>query len=213
MERKVIAELIIDEDIAARNAEVNGIPYNEDLGYLRREFGWMEQSGIRIENAFIANDNDSEDWVRYINYIMSWTFNHSCDDNHFARVMTYNEWRIENRLPVYPLSYQKKIPVIFPRSGAEMFIASLGAGGLTDNGDRTSGYYNIATNFSNDKFVRAALIEEAKDLHPEDQGYALHIINDIDEIDSKVLRTPTLDKKELETLLKDVLEAMMEGRL
>ncbi len=33
MERKVIAELIIDEDIDARNAEVNGITYNEALGY------------------------------------------------------------------------------------------------------------------------------------------------------------------------------------
>lgn len=212
MERRVIAELIIDEDIAARNAEVNGIPYNEDLGYLRREFGWLEQSGIRIEKTFISDDND-DDWRRYINYIMSWAFNHSCDDNYFAQVMTYNEWRIENCLPVYPLSYRKKIPVIFPRSGAEMFIASLGAGELTNNGDRTSGYYNVATNFSNDKFVRAALIEEAKDLHPEDQGYALHIINDIDEIDSKVLRTATLDKKELEMLLKDVLESMQEGRM
>ena len=33
MERKVIEELIIDEDIAARNAEVNGMTCNEDLGY------------------------------------------------------------------------------------------------------------------------------------------------------------------------------------
>ena len=64
MEIKVIAELIIDEDIAARNAEVNGMPYNNNLEYLRREFGWLEQSGIRIENAFIANDNDSEDVVK-----------------------------------------------------------------------------------------------------------------------------------------------------
>jgi hypothetical protein len=52
--RTVIALLEIDDDRAIA----------EDLGtieYLEREFGWLEQSGIRLDNARILDDDDEYD--------------------------------------------------------------------------------------------------------------------------------------------------------
>lgn len=52
--RTVIAMLEIDDDKAIA----------EDLGtieYLEREFGWLEQSGISLQNARILDDDDERD--------------------------------------------------------------------------------------------------------------------------------------------------------
>jgi hypothetical protein len=52
--RTVIALLEIYDDKAIA----------EDLGtieYLEREFGWLEQSGIRLDNARILDDDDEYD--------------------------------------------------------------------------------------------------------------------------------------------------------
>ena len=52
--RTVIAILELDDDKAIA----------EDLGtieYLEREFGWLEQSGISLENAKILDDDDEYD--------------------------------------------------------------------------------------------------------------------------------------------------------
>jgi hypothetical protein len=54
MMRTVIAMLEIDDDKAIA----------EDLGtieYLEREFGWLEQSGISLQNARILDDDDEYD--------------------------------------------------------------------------------------------------------------------------------------------------------
>lgn len=52
--RTVIAILEVDDDRAIA----------EDLGtieYLEREFGWLEQSGISLQNARILDDDDEYD--------------------------------------------------------------------------------------------------------------------------------------------------------
>lgn len=52
--RTVIAILEVDDDKAIA----------EDLGtidYLEREFGWLEQSGISLQNARILDDDDEYD--------------------------------------------------------------------------------------------------------------------------------------------------------
>lgn len=52
--RTVIAMLEIDDDKAIA----------EDLGtieYLEREFGWLEQSGVFLQNARILDDDDKYD--------------------------------------------------------------------------------------------------------------------------------------------------------
>lgn len=52
--RTVIAMIAIDDDKAIK----------EDLGtieYLEREFGWLEQSGVFLQNARILDDDDEYD--------------------------------------------------------------------------------------------------------------------------------------------------------
>lgn len=52
--RRIIAILEVDDDKAIA----------EDLGtieYLEREFGWIEQSGVFLQNAMILDDDDKYD--------------------------------------------------------------------------------------------------------------------------------------------------------
>ena len=54
MERRILAELFVDDDKAIE----------EDLGtidYVEREAGWMSDSGIRIGDMRILDDDDPED--------------------------------------------------------------------------------------------------------------------------------------------------------
>jgi hypothetical protein len=54
MERRVLAELFVEDDRAIE----------EDLGtidYVEREAGWMSESGIRIGDMRILDDDDPED--------------------------------------------------------------------------------------------------------------------------------------------------------
>lgn len=54
MERKIIAELFVDDDKAIE----------EDLGtidYVERESGWMSESGISVGQMRILDDDDPED--------------------------------------------------------------------------------------------------------------------------------------------------------
>lgn len=212
-ERKIYAELRVDEMIAMRHAEVNGLSSDGTVDYLEKEFGWLEASGIRLAKAFISDEDDANDWCCYIDYLVSWAFAHTYEENDFPRAMTYEEWRIENGRTESPLVFKKKYPLVVPNDCAEMLVGMLGKGEQTVNGDRTSGYVNIATDRNEERFVKASLIEEAKDLFPEDAGYALHILNDIDETDGRLVRTARLDTDELADLLKEVLEALQEGRM
>ncbi len=54
MERRILAELFVEDDRAIE----------EDLGtidYVEREAGWMSESGIRVGDMRILDDNDPED--------------------------------------------------------------------------------------------------------------------------------------------------------
>lgn len=54
MERRILAELFVDDDKAIE----------EDLGtidYVEREAGWMSESGIRVGDMRILDDDDPED--------------------------------------------------------------------------------------------------------------------------------------------------------
>lgn len=54
MERRILAELFVDDDRAIE----------EDLGtidYVEREAGWMSESGIRVGDMRILDDDDPED--------------------------------------------------------------------------------------------------------------------------------------------------------
>lgn len=56
MTRTIVARISVNDDMAI----------DEDMGtidYLQREFGWLEQSGIYLEDAKILDCDDEEDDV------------------------------------------------------------------------------------------------------------------------------------------------------
>ena len=108
--------------------------------------------------------------------------------------------------------YQEKIVLI---SGSAVFTLTtdLPYGEPTDNGDRKSRYFDIATVMGRKSFVRAALIEDKEGLPPWEQGYRLHILNDIDKTDGFFLETEHLDQEELEKLLDDLSYDLAHGRM
>ena len=70
MSRTIYAKLTVDENRAIE----------EDMGtlsYLEREAGWMEESGIYLDEAFISDYDSTEVWDRYIDYVMAWAFKNS----------------------------------------------------------------------------------------------------------------------------------------
>ena len=90
-ERKIIAILTVDDDTAMENCEFNGIPNDGTLDYLSREMGWVEQSGIYLSEAFIADEDENDVWAAYINYIANWAFEHQGDEKPCSPLL-YNQW-------------------------------------------------------------------------------------------------------------------------
>lgn len=109
---------------------------------------------------------------------------------------------------------ERKIVLIYP-SEAMGLIADLGNGAPTANGDRTSQYIDIAKGYGEKmgKTVKAALVEEKTFLRPEEWGYALHVINDVDMTNCRLFRTIGLSEHELIQLLRTVLDALEKGEL
>lgn len=85
MERTVIAYLTIDDDRAF--AEIDDGP----IAYLEREAGWLEQSGIFLKDAAIADDDAEDPKERYMVYLAKFAFDHLSDPD--IHPMTYEEWR------------------------------------------------------------------------------------------------------------------------
>lgn len=75
--RTIYAKIELDEEIADQNSETNGIPESAPIPYLEHEFGWLEESGISLVNAFIADDDDTSTRARYVNYIAEWAMEHA----------------------------------------------------------------------------------------------------------------------------------------
>lgn len=85
MERTVIAYLTIDDDRAF--AEIDDGP----IAYLEKEAGWLEQSGIFLKDAAIADDDAEDLKERYMVYLARFAFDHMSNPD--VRPMTYEEWR------------------------------------------------------------------------------------------------------------------------
>lgn len=88
--REFVAILGFDEDVASRYGEVNGHEETAPVEFLEREFGWMEQSGICLENCALV-DHDVR-WERYITYLVQWAINHSSDEYEGMSPACYDEW-------------------------------------------------------------------------------------------------------------------------
>lgn len=86
MQRTIYAKLTVNENRAIE----------EDMGtlsYLEREAGWMEESGIYIDEAFISDYDSTEVWDRYIDYVITWTFKNSAQKTE-EEIMTFDQWLV-----------------------------------------------------------------------------------------------------------------------
>lgn len=85
MERTILAYLTVDEDRAFEEMD------DGPISYLEREAGWMEQSGIRLEDAAIVDDDAEDPKERYLVYLARFAFEHLSDGN--VHPLSYEEWR------------------------------------------------------------------------------------------------------------------------
>lgn len=84
MERTIIAYLKIDDD---RTFEEIG---DGPIAYLDREVIWLEQSGIFLTDAAIADDDAEDPKEAYLVYLARFAFDHLGDGNVYP--MSYKKW-------------------------------------------------------------------------------------------------------------------------
>ena len=96
MERIVLAKIIVDDE---RAFEETG---DGPVAYLEREFGWLEQSGIWLEDCFIYDDEEDDlvgqcnsnggDRQDYLDYVALWAKANRGVENDNSP-LTYDEWK------------------------------------------------------------------------------------------------------------------------
>mgnify|MGYP004663155183 FL=1 len=84
MERTIIAYLKIDDDRVFE--EIGDGP----IAYLDREVIWLEQSGILLTDAAIADDDADDPKEAYLVYLARFAFDHLSDGNVYP--MSYKKW-------------------------------------------------------------------------------------------------------------------------
>ena len=92
MERKIVAIIGVDDDTAFEKID------DGPVSYLEKEFGWLEQSDIFLKECFIADDDESNRWQAYLNYLVEWVFNHQGDEFAGMTPACYDEF-CENECP------------------------------------------------------------------------------------------------------------------
>lgn len=89
--REFIAIIGLDEEKIADYSENNYGDSDVSPGdFLEREFGWMQQSGITLENWALV-DFDVQ-WEQYLRYLVDWAISHSSDDEIGKSPMSYKVW-------------------------------------------------------------------------------------------------------------------------
>lgn len=86
MQRTIYAKLTVNENRAIEEDM-------STLSYLEREAGWMEESGIYIDEAFISDYDSTEVWDRYIDYVTAWAFKNSTQKTE-EKIMTFDQWLV-----------------------------------------------------------------------------------------------------------------------
>lgn len=102
---------------------------------------------------------------------------------------------------------KNKVATNSPTAIAEYMISDLGSF-TTHNGDRCSGYYEIAkgTGGDSETSVSASLIENKVDLDESEWYYSVHVINDVDGVDAYIETTDDLSNDGLIHLLHEILK-------
>ena len=88
--RRVFAELSIDEERLIDNDD------EKFDARLEEEFGWLEQSGVFFKQLLIGDEEDEEDWARYVNYLFEWAVEHSNVEEASMHPQTYKQWKAKH---------------------------------------------------------------------------------------------------------------------
>lgn len=191
MERKIVAIIGVDDKIAFEKIDDSPIPY------LEKEFGRLEQSGIFLKDCFIADEDENDIYQRYINYLVEWIERYA-DDEKMNSPLSFEKW--------------KHRPEILVNSNIiNAILDDLGNGEPTENGERTSSYFDFAK--ADNGYCKACLIERTVDEPNRDGYYELHIINDIRMSDCKLFATKGKSKSELSRLIFNVLQMIKEMQI
>lgn len=83
--RKIFAIIEVDDDRAIAEDKGTG-------EYLETEFGWLEQSGIVLNHWLLSDEDDTQRWARYIDYLIEWAFDHSGEEYDGMSPACYDEW-------------------------------------------------------------------------------------------------------------------------
>ena len=89
--REFVAILGFDESVASRYDETNGHDETSPGDFLEREFGWIEQSGVSLED-WVLVDEDVQ-WERYLRYLVQWAIDHNDRVYEGMSPACYDEWR------------------------------------------------------------------------------------------------------------------------
>lgn len=198
--RKLYLEIEID-DVKAENKDLGTIEY------LKQEFGWLKDSGIKLNSAFIADDDEDEPYAAYINYVTDWCFNHSGDDVVRKPLLSYYDW-VKEYYKFLSKKYDVKLES--PWFVADYLINSIGTAPDSTLGNKCSPFLH----FYRDKkgIMLCAAIEEKKlGLRPEEWHFSLYITDNQGNI-GEYYSTNSLSEDELANLLKDIFTEI-ENRL
>lgn len=89
--REFITIIGYDENIATGFDNSNGHEDTAPGEFLEREFGWLEQSGLSLEDWALA-DGDVL-WERYLLYLVQWAIEHNSDEYQGMSPACFDEWR------------------------------------------------------------------------------------------------------------------------
>lgn len=174
----------------------------KDLGtieYLEQEFGWLKNSGIKLNSAFIADDDEDDPYAAYINYVTDWCFNHSGDDVVRKPLLSYYDW-----VKDYYKSLSKKYDIKLENHWfvADYLINSIGTAPNSILGNKCSPFLHFYRD-KKDIMLCAAIEEKKLGLRPEEWHYSLYITDNNSNI-GEYYSTKSLSKDELANLLKDI---------
>lgn len=92
MKRKIVALIEVDDDTGFQKIDDGPIPY------LENEMKWLEQNRVFLENAFIADEDETDAEQAYLNYLAYWIFNHQGDELHESGPAGFSEWKQQNKM-------------------------------------------------------------------------------------------------------------------
>lgn len=90
--RRLVAIVEIDDDVAEKNCEVNGLGDYAPVDYIERELWRLERSGITLEYCLIADNDDELKWARYTSYLITWAMDHSEECFEGCCPACFDEW-------------------------------------------------------------------------------------------------------------------------